>query len=191
VAAGRSEHTPRDILNIAAGIVDAVFPSSDPTTIVTYRDGTRNVYIGEGPSSRNLADFATLAVGGAPRSLPRPANVPNAPKPQVNTGVNKVFQSIDVSGNVHYVGITNNLERRAAEQLRQKGIEIDAIPGLQNLSRFDAKAVEQVLIDTFGLGKNGGTLLNKINTIATSNPTYTQAIARGRDILKIIGVPIP
>jgi hypothetical protein len=65
----------------------------------------------------------------------------------VNTGSNIVYQSIDEAGNVVYVGITNSLERRAAEHLGSKGIEIDAIPGLQNLSRADARAVEQVLIE--------------------------------------------
>ncbi|KZN66404.1 hypothetical protein N478_20275 [Pseudoalteromonas luteoviolacea S4060-1] len=34
---------------------------------------------------------------------------------------------------------------------------------MSSLSRADAKAVEQVLIEHHGLGKNGGTLMNKIN----------------------------
>lgn len=107
----------------------------------------------------------------------------------VNTGSNIVYQSIDEAGNVQYVGITNNLERRAAEHLGSKGIEIDAIPGLQNLSRADARAVEQVLIENYGLGKDGGTLLNKINSIGESNPIYNQAVERGREILRTIGFP--
>jgi hypothetical protein len=40
---------------------------------VTYADGTHTLYDSEGPSSGSLADFATLAVGGGPRALPRPA----------------------------------------------------------------------------------------------------------------------
>ena len=43
--------------------------------------------------------------------------------------------------------------------------------------------IEQVLIENYGLGKNGGTLLNKINSIAESNPIYADAIERGSDFL--------
>ena len=101
-------------------------------------------------------------------------------------GNTTVYQSIDELGNVQYIGITDNLERRAAEQLREKAIEIDAMPGLQGLSRDAARAVEQVLIERYGLGKNGGTLLNKINSIAKNNPIYDQAIALGNRILGVI-----
>ncbi len=106
----------------------------------------------------------------------------------VNTGNNTVYQSVDAEGNVQYVGITNDIERRAAEQMAVNGIEIDAIDGLENLSRSDARAVEQVLIETYGLGTNGGTLLNQINSIAESNPIYEQAIQRGSQILQQVGL---
>ena len=66
---------------------------------------------------------------------------------------------------------------------------IQRIPGLSNLSRADARAVEQVLIENFGLGKNGGTLLNKINSIAETNPGYAQAIQRGVQILRSVNFP--
>lgn len=39
-------------------------------------------------------------------------------------------------------------------------------------SRPDARAVEQVLIEYYGIGSNGGSLINKINSIAQSNPAY-------------------
>ncbi len=54
-------------------------------------------------------------------------------------------------------------------------------------SRPDARAVEQALIEINGLGKNGGTLLNKINGIAKSNPAYASLVQRGYDLLKSIG----
>lgn len=37
------------------------------------------------------------------------------------------------------------------------------------------------------LQKNGGTLLNKINSIAKTNPTYAQQLQHGYDLLKSIG----
>jgi filamentous hemagglutinin len=61
---------------------------------------------------------------------------------------------------------------------------IQRIPGLQNLTQEEARAVEQVLIEKFQLAKNGGTLLNKINSIASSNAIYADAIRIGTQILK-------
>ncbi len=58
---------------------------------------------------------------------------------------------------------------------------------MQNLTRSDARAVEQVLIEYHGLSKNGGTLINKINSISTSNPVYGESLERGLELLKSIG----
>lgn len=103
----------------------------------------------------------------------------------INTGSTAVYRSVNAAGDVQYVGITNNLARRAGEHAGRFAIE--EIPGLSNLSRADAKAVEQVLIETHGLASNGGTLLNKINSIASTNPAYAQALQRGAQILQQVG----
>jgi hypothetical protein len=66
---------------------------------------------------------------------------------------------------VKYVGITMNFARRSAEHLRN-GLEIEPILGMTNLSKLAARGVEQVLIEQHGLISQGGTLLNKINSIA-------------------------
>ena len=100
-------------------------------------------------------------------------------------GKNFVYISKNANGVVDYAGITNNLARRAAEQLSSKGIRIQKLMG--GLSRSDARAVEQALIEIHGLGKNGGTLLNKINSISPKNPVYGQQLQRGYDLLKSIG----
>lgn len=111
--------------------------------------------------------------------------------PSLNTGKIKVYRSINPeTGDVQYVGITNDLETRAAAHLREKGIKIDEIGGLENLSREDARAVEQVLIQYYGVGKNKGTLLNKINSIASTNPIYAGALRRGNEIPQQIGYPL-
>ena len=106
----------------------------------------------------------------------------------INGGDNLVYQSTS-SGFVDYVGITNSLERRAAQHFGQKGISIDAIPGLSGLSRADARAVEQVLIEFYGLGKNGGSLLNKINSISQKNSVYDGSLIKGAELLKQAGYP--
>jgi len=99
-------------------------------------------------------------------------------------GSNVVYHSVK-KGVTQYVGITNNLARRSAEHLAKKGINIQ--PLMKGLSRADARAVEQALIEIHGLGKNGGTLLNKINSISSKNPVYGQQLQRGYDLLKSIG----
>jgi hypothetical protein len=71
-----------------------------------------------------------------------------------------------------------------------KGIVISAINGLSNLSPFDARAVEQVLIEEYG-GPKGGQLLNKINSISSKNSNYSKEIKRGCELLALVGYPAP
>ena len=94
-----------------------------------------------------------------------------------------------VDGVTRYVGITDDIVKRGQAHLREKGITIDRIEGLQNLSRADARAVEQTLIDYHGLAKDGGTLINKINSISSvKKPTkYEQGLIRGTELLKKAG----
>jgi RHS repeat-associated protein len=111
--------------------------------------------------------------------------------PSLNTGNTSVYRSVNPkTGEVQYVGITESYEARAAAHLREKGIRIEKIAKLENLSHDDARAVEQVMIEYYGLGKNGGTLLNKINSIASSNPKYADALRRGIEILRQGGYPL-
>jgi hypothetical protein len=101
----------------------------------------------------------------------------------INTGTNTVYQVVD-KGKTIYVGITKNFPQRAAYWQSAKGWAIQPIKGLfENLSRSDARAVEQVLIERVGLSN----LANQINSIAASNPVYNDAITRGNFILNQIG----
>ena len=117
-------------------------------------------------------------------NLPKGSNVP---KPQPRNMV--VYQSVGESGEINYVGITKNFDRRSAEHLRQRGIFIEPIPGLSNLTLAEARAVEQTLIELHGLGKNGGTLDNRINSIGKTNPKYAAQLEKGRAILAEKGYP--
>ncbi|MBA1377680.1 hypothetical protein [Pseudomonas brassicacearum] len=77
-----------------------------------------------------------------------------------------------IDGVTRYVGITDDIVKRGQAHLREKGIVITKIRGLDDISRADARAVEQTLIDYHGLEKDGGTLINKINSISSiKNPT--------------------
>jgi RHS repeat-associated protein len=98
-------------------------------------------------------------------------------------GNHAVYRSINnKTGEIIYVGITNDVPRRASQHERSRGIEIETMA--EGLSYADARAVEQALIEVHGLGRDGGTLLNRINSIAESNPVYAGQLSRGYDILK-------
>ena len=92
-------------------------------------------------------------------------------------------------GKIVYVGITDDLAARAATHLRQKGIIIKEIYGLTKELRSDARAVEQVLIEAIKLRKNGGSLLNQINSIGQNNPIYSEAKERGMELLRSVNFP--
>ena len=110
-------------------------------------------------------------------------NTANQAVTSINTGTNVVYQYVE-QGVVRYYGITNNPARRATEHIAARGWQIDPIPGLDQLSRFDARAVERVLIQNAGLNN----LHNKINSIASSNPLYQAVVERGTEILKSVQI---
>ncbi|WP_425117376.1 hemagglutinin repeat-containing protein [Burkholderia anthina] len=138
------------------------------------------------PGSLNSA---VGAAGGAGKLVGKGLTSASISAAAPNPGNTTVYISPAESGSTQYVGITDNLDARSAAHLSQKGIEIDPIPGLQGIARYDARAVEQVLIEYNGLGKDGGSLLNKINSIATSNPIYANSLLRGIAVLKSVGYP--
>ena len=83
-----------------------------------------------------------------------------------------------------YIGITNNIIRRGVEHLHNN-IAITPVSSLlKNLSRYEAKAVEQALINRTGLGN----LLNKINSISPGSAGYSAAIQLGEGLLKAAGL---
>ena len=87
---------------------------------------------------------------------------------------NLVYQGVDKTGVVRYVGIT---EREAVVRFGEhlssgtakSFLRYEVVPGATNLSRTGARVWEQTLINQYGLQKNGGLLLNKINSIAPKN----------------------
>jgi RHS repeat-associated protein len=94
-----------------------------------------------------------------------------------------VYQIVK-DGKVIYVGITNSLERRAIEH----GMDLEKVTTMG--TRLDARAVEQALIQRHGLEKNGGTLMNKINSISPRNPGFADYVKMGIDVLTSIHYPL-
>jgi len=62
-------------------------------------------------------------------------------------------------------------------------MKIQETEGLGELSYDDARAVEQALIEGYGLEN----LLDMRNEIAHNNPIYDEAKERGKEILRAIG----
>ena len=92
----------------------------------------------------------------------------------VKNGTNVVYQGIDKAGTVRYIGITERESAvRFAEHLKsgtaKSLLQYYVINGATGLSRTEAKVLVQTLINRYGLPKNGGLLLNKINSIAPKN----------------------
>ncbi len=134
-----------------------------------------------------------IATIGSTLTKPAPEQIPSVQETkeiQPSTKEQKsitVYRSVDESnGQVNYVGITNDVLRRNSEHYRTKGIKIREIEGLTNLTEYDARAIEQALIEIHKLEKNGGTLSNRINSIAKTNPKYAKSVARGAEILREI-----
>ena len=87
------------------------------------------------------------------------------------------------NGTFNYVGRTNNIARRTAEHaLNGKGVVPQEVAN--KLSLRQARGLEQALIEKYGMIKNGGTLINKINSIASSNPIYEKAVKWGFNFIK-------
>ena len=87
------------------------------------------------------------------------------------------------NGTINYVGRTNNIARRTAEHaLNGKGVVPQEV--VNKLSLRQARGLEQALIEKYGMIKNGGTLINKINSIASSNPIYEKAVKWGFNFIK-------
>ncbi|MTK53336.1 RHS repeat-associated core domain-containing protein [Paludibacter sp.] len=109
----------------------------------------------------------TDGVGGEVNSIARGTEA-------AKTGTNLVYEGLDAAGTVRYVGIT---EREAAVRFAEhlnsgtarSLLDYRVVEGATNLNRTEARVWEQTLINQYGLGKDGGLLLNKINSIAPKN----------------------
>ncbi|GAA5497654.1 hypothetical protein Rhal01_03854 [Rubritalea halochordaticola] len=152
--------------------------------------GAGALAIGSRTGRRAFSGFASDVLNPANYNWSGRTNaILGLPVPSGAARNNLVYQSIDrAAGKVNYVGITRNFAARQSAHARLKGIQIQRIDGLSGLSRFDARSVEQVLIERHGLSRNNGTLLNLINSIAPNNPIYRKAIKRGEEILEGVGL---
>jgi hypothetical protein len=87
-------------------------------------------------------------------------------------GAYSVYKGVDAAKNLRYVGITG---RAPAVRFAEHAASGTARSGLYyetratGLTKTAARVMEQNYINSYGLQKNGGALLNKINSIAPNN----------------------
>jgi hypothetical protein len=94
-------------------------------------------------------------------------------KTAVKDATHTVYQGFD-KGVVKYVGLTSRDPlKRFGEHVSAGGpksfLTYQAVADATHLSKTSARVLEQRLINLYGLEKNGGQLLNKINSIAPKN----------------------
>ena len=81
-----------------------------------------------------------------------------------------VYEGKDANFDTRYVGITErNPDVRFNEHHNSHGTgkeSLDYRVKASGLSKFEARRMEQQLINKYGFGKNGGQLYNKINSIS-------------------------
>ena len=88
-----------------------------------------------------------------------------------NTGQYSVYTGKDADGNVKYVGITSRDPEVRFNEHRNSGtnrasLSYKVFDNKTGLTKADARRQEQLLINQYGLEKDGGKLFNKINSIS-------------------------
>jgi hypothetical protein len=89
----------------------------------------------------------------------------------VKGGKYVVYQGLDAAGKVRYVGITRRdatirFREHVNSSTAKSLLDYRVIEGANGLSKTGARVWEQGYINQYGLGKNGGQLLNEINSIS-------------------------
>lgn len=91
-----------------------------------------------------------------------------------------------------YVGITDDFARREAQHLSAgRSFTPTPIRGATNLSRGQARSIEQACIVQGGRKLTGGALQNQINSIDPKLPYYQDAVRYGTRYLKKVGGTCP
>ena len=136
-----------------------------------YYDPTTGRFISKDPIDGSRIDPQTQ--NGYNFANANPINLSDPSGNSVN-----VYGGFDASGALRYVGQTcRDVAVRAQEHLNsldpQKQLIYEKLYTVPDL--LTARGSEQSYIDTYGLSKNGGQLINQINSVSSSNPVLDQA----------------
>jgi RHS repeat-associated protein len=107
-----------------------------------------------------------------------------------------VYRGFDkVTGELKYTGITKRdpdirfTEHRAAKGSGRENLRYEILDGTGNLNKSDARLIEQSIIDSNGMQKTGGALVNKQNSISpqkvnTAYKSASRSIQKASDAIK-------
>ena len=180
--ANTGRFTQEDPIGIAGGVNQYGFADGDPVNFsdpfgLCIEPVTCAVAVASGAGALTTASTAVVSTSIAATGV------------ALNAVAGAVGHSVytSVTAGMPYFGRTNNLARRANEHAKGLGIQIREIIG--GLTKTEATAVEQVLIESRGLQKKGGDLLNSINSISPKREDYEALLATGRRLLDSINYP--
>lgn len=127
------------------------------------------------PSRARNTSAASILAAGVGAALPRlPSALAKGPK-NVH-----VYRGVDEAGNPAYVGVSNNLSRRAAQH-GDRFSRLDPVTTTP-VTRGEARAIEQALI------LRNPSYQNQINAISPNRPFYDEAVAYGEAWLRNAGL---
>ncbi len=119
-----------------------------------------------------MMGVGTAIGGGLAVSVNQPSPQVVTQTPNMKGGPYSVYEGRDGNGDLRYAGITKqdpqarfNQHGRATGSGRE---DLDYSPRYSNFSEYGAHKMEQSYIDKYGMQKNGGQLLNKVNSISPS-----------------------
>ena len=178
---GKILDTIFDVVSLGFSVADVITNPADPWAWAGLIGDVVDLIpfvTGVGETTKALGAVAKVAdaVGDAKavkKSSEAALEIIKDASKSLTKGDNFVYISRNADEIIDYVGITNNLDRRAAEWARKGRVIEHYIDGVD---RTSARILEQSVIEIFGMKKNGGLLSNAINSISTVNSKYKSFI---------------
>ncbi|MDR6546506.1 hypothetical protein J2810_002565 [Chryseobacterium rhizosphaerae] len=156
----------------APGLSIAMFGDPNAPTISGIPDSRGKTEIQTLVAENPLVQDAVIGAvtGGALNTIIRRATLAT----QTTEKVHGLYEGLNAAGEVKYVGRTSQpfatrFGQHAAEGGEKGKLFFRQIEGASGMTLQQARVAEQNLINQYGLQKNGGQLLNKINSIAPKN----------------------
>ncbi|RLJ30848.1 RHS repeat-associated protein [Chryseobacterium sp. 7] len=153
----------------APGLSIAMFGDSNASTISSIPDSRGKTQLQSLVAENPLVQDAVVGAvtGGALNAIIRRATLAT----EATEKLHGLYEGVNAAGEVKYVGRTSQpfatrFAQHAAEGGEKGNLFFRQIKGASGMTLQQARVAEQNLINQYGLQKNGGQLINKINSIA-------------------------
>jgi hypothetical protein len=155
--------------DMAPGLSMAMFGDPNAPTISGIPDSRGKTEIQTLVAENPLVQDAVIGAvtGGALNAIIRRATVAT----ETTEKLHGLYEGLNAAGEVKYIGRTSQpfasrFAQHAAKGGEKGSLFFRQIEGASGMTLQEARVAEQNLINQYGLQKNGGQLLNKINSIA-------------------------